>query len=90
MSIGDGVLTINELVAKTNADPRRGVGHEKVLTRIKIDQAAMGLVAAQGYSLEDVPAEGTMIKLTLTGNMSTGGISIDRTFEAAPGEHRNR
>jgi cyanophycin synthetase len=30
-----------------------------------------------------------MIKLTLTGNMSTGGISIDRTFEAHPGEHRD-
>ena len=25
-----------------------------------------------------------MVKLTLTGNMSTGGISIDRTFEAHP------
>ena len=48
--IGDGVLTINELVVQTNADPRRGVGHEKVLTRIKIDQAAIELVAAQGFS----------------------------------------
>jgi len=82
--IGDGVLTINELVAKTNADPRRGVGHEKVLTRIKIDQAAIDLVATQGFSMDDVPGEGTMVKLTLTGNMSTGGISIDRTFEAHP------
>src|SRR4029434_8804438 len=82
--IGDGVLTINELVAETNADPRRGVGHEKVLTRIKIDQAAIDLVAAQGFNVDDVPPEGKMIKLTLTGNMSTGGISIDRTFEAHP------
>jgi cyanophycin synthetase len=82
--IGDGVLTINELVAETNADPRRGVGHEKVLTRIKIDQSAIDLVAAQGFGMDDVPAEGTMVKLTLTGNMSTGGISIDRTFEAHP------
>ena len=82
--IGDGALTINQLVAKTNADPRRGVGHEKVLTRIKIDQAAIDLVAAQGFGMDDVPPEGAMIKLTLTGNMSTGGVSIDRTFEAHP------
>jgi cyanophycin synthetase len=82
--IGDGVMTINELVVQTNADPRRGVGHEKVLTRIKIDQAALELVAAQGFTMDGVPPDGTMIKLTLTGNMSTGGISIDRTFEAHP------
>ncbi len=82
--ISDGALTINQLVAKTNADPRRGVGHEKVLTRIKIDKAAIDLVATQGFGMDDVPPEGKMIKLTLTGNMSTGGISIDRTFEAHP------
>ena len=34
--------------------------------------------------MDDVPPEGEMVKLTLTGNMSTGGISIDRTFEAHP------
>ncbi len=82
--IGDGALTIDQLVAKTNADPRRGVGHEKVLTRIKIDKAAIDLVATQGFGMDEVPPEGKMIKLTLTGNMSTGGISIDRTFEAHP------
>ena len=31
-----------------------------------------------------VPPEGEMVKLALTGNMSTGGISIDRTFDAHP------
>ncbi len=82
--IGDGQATIAELVERTNADPRRGVGHEKVLTRIKIDQAAVDLVQAQGYAMDDVPPADTLIKLTLTGNMSTGGISIDRTFEAHP------
>ncbi len=42
------------------------------------------MLADQGHSLESVPAEGEMVKLALTGNMSTGGISIDRTFEAHP------
>ena len=82
--VGDGQSTIQELVDLTNADPRRGVGHEKVLTRIKVDDAALELLADQGYQPQDVPPSGETVKLTLTGNMSTGGISIDRTFEAHP------
>src|SRR5690606_5594948 len=35
---GDGRLSVAELVEETNADPRRGIGHEKVLTRIKLDE----------------------------------------------------
>ncbi|NNG35436.1 cyanophycin synthetase [Nakamurella aerolata] len=82
--IGDGTHTVEQLVELTNADPRRGVGHEKVLTRIEIDERAIELVAAQGFSMDSVPPAGEMVKLALTGNMSTGGISIDRTFEAHP------
>ena len=55
-----------------------------MLTRIKIDKAAIDLVAAQGFGTDDVPPEGKMIKLTLTWNMSTGGISIDRTVSRWP------
>ena len=55
-----------------------------MLTRIKVDDAAVALLADQGYKLGDVPPAGETVKLTLTGNMSTGGISIDRTFEAHP------
>ena len=39
---GDGEHTVRQLVDIANADPRRGIGHEKVLTRIKIDDAADG------------------------------------------------
>ncbi|HEX4685299.1 MAG TPA: cyanophycin synthetase [Nocardioides sp.] len=81
---GDGTSTVEQLVDLTNADPRRGVGHEKVLTRIKIDAAAEEVLAGQGHRLDSVPAQGETVKLALTGNMSTGGISIDRTFEAHP------
>ncbi len=45
---GDGIHTVRELVDITNSDPRRGVGHEKVLTRIKVDEAAEGLLRDQG------------------------------------------
>ena len=81
---GDGEHTVRQLVDLANADPRRGIGHEKVLTRIKVDEAAEELVRAQGFELDDVPPEGTWVKLALTGNMSTGGTSIDRTIEAHP------
>jgi cyanophycin synthetase len=80
--VGDGRHTVRELVDRTNQDPRRGIGHEKVLTRIKIDAVAEDLVRKQGFELDAVPQKGTFVKLAATGNMSTGGISIDRTWEA--------
>jgi cyanophycin synthetase len=82
--VGDGKQTVRQLVDQTNSDPRRGIGHEKVLTRIKVDGAAAALVEAQGFDLDQVPPKGQRVKLALTGNMSTGGTSIDRTIEAHP------
>lgn len=82
--VGDGKQTVRQLVDQTNADPRRGIGHEKVLTRIRVDDAADALVKAQGFELNQVPPKGQRVKLALTGNMSTGGTSIDRTIEAHP------
>ncbi len=82
--VGDGRRTVAELVEATNADPRRGHGHEKVLTKINLDDQALDLVAAQGFGPDDVPPNATMVKLALTANLSTGGISIDRTMEAHP------
>ena len=82
--IGDGTHTVGELVDIVNADPRRGVGHEKVLTRIRITGAAEELVAIQGFAMDDIPETGVEVKLASTGNMSTGGISIDRTYDAHP------
>jgi cyanophycin synthetase len=79
---GDGRRTVAALVELTNQDPRRGIGHEKVLTRIRVDDAAIELVKKQGYAMDDVPPKGERVLLAATGNMSTGGISIDRTWEA--------
>jgi cyanophycin synthetase len=79
---GDGKHTIRWLVDRENQDPRRGIGHEKVLTRIKVDEAAMELLKKQGHGIDDVPPKGERVLLAATGNMSTGGISIDRTWEA--------
>ncbi len=81
---GDGRHSLTELIELTNGDPRRGIGHEKVLTRIKVDDEAVSYAREQGFELPDVPPRGQRVYLKRTGNMSTGGISIDRTEEAHP------
>ncbi len=81
---GDGKHTVAELVEITNADPRRGIGHEKVLTRIAVDDESVSYAAEQGHALDTVPPKGKRVFLKRTGNMSTGGISIDRTDEIHP------
>jgi cyanophycin synthetase len=81
---GDGKHTVRQLVEIENSDPRRGIGHERVLTRIRMTPAAEELVRKQGYGLEDVPRKDERVMLAATGNMSTGGTAIDRTHEAHP------
>lgn len=82
--VGDGRHSIQELVAITNLDPRRGVGHEKILTRILLDSQADETLQRQGLTIADVPAAGQVVPLKQTGNMSTGGTSIDRTDDIHP------
>lgn len=81
---GDGVHSIRDLIEITNSDPRRGVGHEKILTRITIDEQTHEILERSGTSLDDVPPEGEFVQLKFTGNMSTGGTSIDRTDDIHP------
>jgi cyanophycin synthetase len=82
--IGDGVSSIQALVDVLNSDPRRGIGHEKVLTRIEIDHQAERLLEVEGYTLETVLDEGQIFYLRSTGNLSTGGTAVDMTDEVHP------
>ncbi|HEY8257266.1 MAG TPA: cyanophycin synthetase [Gemmatimonadales bacterium] len=77
--MGDGVHTIEELVEEVNSDPRRGIGHEKVLTRLVFDHQAETMMARKGYTKETVPAPGERVFLRSTGNLSTGGTATDVT-----------
>jgi len=77
--MGDGEHTIAELVDEVNRDPRRGIGHEKVLTRLVFDHQAETMLAKKGYTPETVPAEGERVFLRSTGNLSTGGTAADVT-----------
>ncbi|MEM9541152.1 MAG: cyanophycin synthetase [Cyanobacteria bacterium P01_E01_bin.42] len=82
--VGDDRCTISELIDRTNQDPRRGDGHDNVLTKIKLDKTAADVLARQGYNLDSVPRKGDRVYLRATANLSTGGISIDRTDEIHP------
>jgi len=82
--VGDGKHTVEELIEITNSDPRRGVGHEKILTRISIDEQTMETLERHEMTLTDVPEKGRVVPLKRTGNMSTGGTSIDRTDDIHP------
>jgi len=77
--VGDGVHTIEQLVDEVNSDPRRGIGHEKVLTRLVFDHQAETLLAKKGYTRDTVPADGERVFLRSTGNLSTGGTATDVT-----------
>ncbi len=82
--VGDGVRTIEELVAHVNSDPRRGIGHEKVLTQITLDEQASSLLAKLEYTPQTVPAKGEDVYLRLTANLSTGGTATDMTDVVHP------
>ncbi|MFC6999358.1 cyanophycin synthetase [Rufibacter roseus] len=79
MVVGDGVSTIQQLIDKVNADPRRGIGHEKVLTRITVDKDTKGILEKKGFNLKTVIAEGEELFLKSTANLSTGGTATDVT-----------
>jgi cyanophycin synthetase len=76
---GDGIQTIQQLIDETNLDPKRGYGHENVLTQIDVDRDTTDLLEKLNYTLETVPKKGEVVYLKSTANLSTGGTSIDVT-----------
>lgn len=77
--VGDGSHSIQALIDITNQDPRRGYGHENVLTEITVDRDTTDLLEKLGYTLETVPKKDEIVYLKSTANLSTGGTSVDVT-----------
>jgi cyanophycin synthetase len=77
--VGDGEHTVAELIDLVNQDPRRGVGHEKVLTRLELDAQAEKMLGRAGLMAESVPPKGQAVYLRSTANLSTGGTATDVT-----------
>ena len=81
---GDGASTLQQLIDRENADPRRGVGHENLLTLIQLDEQSHRLIAAQELTLESVIPKGSVVFLKSTANLSTGGSATDVTDSVHP------
>ncbi|GAA3977795.1 cyanophycin synthetase [Hymenobacter antarcticus] len=82
--VGDGKSTIQQLIANVNEDPRRGIGHEKVLTSIKADKHTLDILKGRGLTMKSVlPAKETLY-LKSTANISTGGTATDVTDQMHP------
>ncbi|MES2617853.1 MAG: cyanophycin synthetase [Bacteroidota bacterium] len=77
--VGDGKNTIQQLIDIVNSDPRRGYGHEKVLTAIKVDSFTETILIDKGLTLETVLPKGEELLLKPTANISTGGTATDIT-----------
>jgi len=82
--VGDGQSTIQELIDKVNEDPRRGFGHEKVLTAITINDQTINFLKDQNLTLESVPEKDKEILVKPTANLSTGGTAEDITDQVHP------
>jgi cyanophycin synthetase len=77
--VGNGKDSIQQLIDTTNQDPRRGYGHENVLTEIDVDRDTLDLLEKLNYTTESVPKNGEIVYLKSTANLSTGGTSVDVT-----------
>ncbi len=76
---GDGVSSIQKLIDEVNKDPRRGYGHEKVLTSIKVDDNTTNILAEKNLTLESILPVNEILFLKSTANISTGGTATDVT-----------
>ena len=77
--VGDGINTIEELIKIVNSDPRRGYGHENVLTEINVDRDSLELLEKRNMTVNSIPEKDDIVYLKSTANLSTGGTSIDVT-----------
>ncbi len=82
--VGDGKSSIQQLIAKVNEDPRRGIGHEKVLTSIKADKHTLDILKGRELTLKSVLPAGEVLYLKSTANISTGGTATDVTDQMHP------
>ena len=82
--IGDGKKNIAELIDEVNDDPRRGIGHEKVLTNLEMDNQAHRLMEEAGLTEASILPRGEILYLRSTANLSTGGTALDMTDVVHP------
>lgn len=77
--VGDGIHNIAQLIEMVNSDPKRGSGHQNVLTTITVDEPSLDLLEKKGYDLQTVLPAGEECSVKPTANLSTGGTATDVT-----------
>ena len=82
--IGDGKSTIQQLIDKVNEDPRRGFGHEKVLTKIEVNNLTLEILKENNLTPDSIVKKDEYVKLKNTANLSTGGTAEDVTDMVHP------
>ena len=71
--VGDGQHSVEELVNRLNADPRRGTGLHAQFKPLPLDQEAADMLRRQGLTTGSVPAEGQFARLRRASNQRNGG-----------------
>jgi len=79
--VGDGRAPIRDLIA---AQSRRRAAATQGESRIPVDAETERCLAAAGFTLDDVPGNGTEITVRKTANLHTGGTIHDVTAETHP------
>ena len=80
--VGDGKLTIKQLIEKENADPRRDITNPAhILKPIVIDEPLKDYLKEQKLTLDSIPEKNQQINVRKIASMSQGGVTEDFTDE---------
>ncbi len=82
--LGNGVDTIEKLIAVENERPERLGDTRSPLDKIKIDDDILDFLKLQELTLQSVPEENKRVELRRVANISAGGVSINVTDKIHP------
>lgn len=83
--VGDGTHSVVDLLAKLNADPRRGApGSKAPLKRVDLDAEAHEFLSHQAMTADSIPPAGQYVRLRGAANVAVGGLSIPALDQAHP------
>lgn len=82
--IGDGILTIDELIEQENRKPERLDTPTSPMGKIVRDDAMKQYLEEQQLSLDSVLEAGREVFLRKVANLSAGGLSVDATLRLHP------
>jgi cyanophycin synthetase len=69
--LGDGRMSIRQLVHLANLDPRRGDEFARPMCKIEIDALSETLLEQQGYTPDSIPAAGAKVIMHYNGEYTT-------------------